>query len=129
MTNWSVDAAWARNGAAGAKSLELCATIRRTCVVDGDTFWISGEKVRIANIDEPETPGSERCEHRRCGKNPSWRDFERGIKARDLLRQFLSSGPVELSRQGKEHYGRTLATVTVGGTGVGTYLVERGVTR
>ena len=25
------------------------------CVVDGDTFWIGGEKVRIAGIDAPET--------------------------------------------------------------------------
>ena len=31
------------------------------CVVDGDTFWIGGEKVRIAGIDAPETHPS-RCE-------------------------------------------------------------------
>ena len=24
-------------------------------MVDGDTFWIAGQKVRIANIDAPET--------------------------------------------------------------------------
>jgi micrococcal nuclease len=27
---------------------------RRTCVVDGDTFWLEGEKIRIADIDTPE---------------------------------------------------------------------------
>ena len=25
------------------------------CVVDGDTFWLTGEKIRIENIDAPET--------------------------------------------------------------------------
>src|SRR5688572_22909093 len=27
----------------------------RNCVVDGDTVWIAGDKVRIAGIDAPET--------------------------------------------------------------------------
>ena len=27
------------------------------CVVDGDTFWIDGTKIRIADIDTPETHG------------------------------------------------------------------------
>nr|MDX8317344.1 thermonuclease family protein [Agrobacterium rosae] len=26
---------------------------RITCVVDGDTFWFRGEKIRIADIDTP----------------------------------------------------------------------------
>jgi endonuclease YncB( thermonuclease family) len=25
------------------------------CVVDGDTIWIDGEKIRVADIDAPET--------------------------------------------------------------------------
>ena len=25
------------------------------CVVDGDTIWLHGEKIRIADIDAPET--------------------------------------------------------------------------
>src|SRR3546814_2172556 len=33
---------------------ELCGMTRRTCVVDGDTFWLEGEKIRIADIDTPE---------------------------------------------------------------------------
>src|SRR6185369_6931931 len=27
----------------------------RNCVVDGDTFWMDGVKIRIADIDAPET--------------------------------------------------------------------------
>ena len=33
----------------------LCGSgTRLNCVVDGDTFWMSGEKIRIADIDTPE---------------------------------------------------------------------------
>ena len=39
-----------------AASFALCAEgPRTTCVVDGDTFWLNGEKVRIADINAPET--------------------------------------------------------------------------
>ena len=34
------------------------------CVVDGDTFWIDGTKIRIADIDAPETHPA-RCAGRR----------------------------------------------------------------
>jgi micrococcal nuclease len=37
----------------------LCvASSRITCVVDGDTFWLAGEKVRIADINAPELHGA-----------------------------------------------------------------------
>src|SRR3546814_7636950 len=43
-----------------ARSFGLCFTGGgENCVVDGDTFWIDGEKVRVADIDAPETHRSE----------------------------------------------------------------------
>lgn len=33
---------------------DLCAGERLTCVVDGDTFWLEGRKIRVADIDTPE---------------------------------------------------------------------------
>jgi hypothetical protein len=43
-----------------AAAFALCAPgPRTTCVVDGDTFWLQGEKVRIADINAPETHGAE----------------------------------------------------------------------
>jgi endonuclease YncB( thermonuclease family) len=39
----------------------ICGTVRRTCVVDGDTFWLDGTKIRIADIDTPEI-GRPRCD-------------------------------------------------------------------
>jgi len=39
-----------------AATFALCGPGPRvTCVVDGDTFWFEGEKVRIADINTPET--------------------------------------------------------------------------
>ena len=28
-------------------------SVRTNCVVDGDTFWFNGEKIRVADIDTP----------------------------------------------------------------------------
>ena len=35
-------------------SFAVCGMVRRTCVVDGDTIWLEGVKIRIADIDTPE---------------------------------------------------------------------------
>jgi len=129
VTNWSTISAWLGGERSGATTFRICGMIRRNCIVDGDTFWFKGEKVRIADIDAPETPGSDRCKKLRTGKNPSWCDFELGLEARDTLQEFLSSGPVVISRQGTDQYGRTLATVSVDGNDAGTYLVNQGVAR
>ena len=38
-----------------AATFTLCSDAPRIdCVVDGDTFWLHGEKVRIADINAPE---------------------------------------------------------------------------
>lgn len=37
---------------------------RVTCVVDADTFWLEGEKIRISDIDTPEL-SPPRCEAER----------------------------------------------------------------
>lgn len=129
ITNWSAISALVSGSQSDTISFSSCGLIRRNCVVDGDTFWLHGEKVRIANIDTPETPGSARCKNLRIGKNPSWCDFELGSKARVALATTLSGGPVVLSPQGKDKYGRTLATVSVGGRDVGDALIEQGVAR
>jgi endonuclease YncB( thermonuclease family) len=32
----------------------VCGLIRHTCVIDGDTIWLEGVKIRVADIDTPE---------------------------------------------------------------------------
>lgn len=70
---------------------------RHTCVVDGDTVWIAGEKIRILGIDAPEMQG-------RC---PAERAL--AIRSRDRLVGLLRAREVTIERKGKDRYGRTLA--------------------
>jgi micrococcal nuclease len=94
----------------------LCADAPRiTCVVDGDTFWLRGEKVRIADINAPET------EQAAC---PAER--RRGEAAKVRLLALLNAGPFELSGEGRDRYGRALRIVRRGGQSLGTVLVTEG---
>ena len=101
-----------------AAGLAICALgPRDNCVVDGDTFWVEGMKVRIADIDAPELNG-------RC-------DYERrlALESRDRLLALLNAGPFQLRPQGEDRYGRTLAVVTRGGRSIGDVLVSEGLAR
>lgn len=93
----------------------------RNCVVDGDTFWIDGEKIRIANIDTPETHPP------RCAA-----EAERGAAATRRLHALLSAGAISLHASGlrsHDRYGRRLATVSVNGADVGQVLIREGLAR
>jgi micrococcal nuclease len=70
------------------------------CVVDGDTFWIGGEKVRIAGIDAPETHPPRCAEEARLGE-----------AATERLQALLNSGAVTMTRidRDRDRYGRPLA--------------------
>lgn len=86
-------------------------------MVDGDTFWWRGEKIRLSAIDAPEMEGAcplERAQAQRA----TWR-----------LQKLLGSGPILIERKGRDRYGRTLARVTVGGADIGSLLVSEGLAR
>lgn len=92
----------------------------RNCVVDGDTFYHGGAKIRIANIDAPETHPP------RCAA-----EARLGEAATDRLRDLLNAGDVSLSSIDRDEdvYGRKLRTVAVGGADVGETLVGEGLAR
>jgi micrococcal nuclease len=79
--------------------------------IDGDTFHYGTESIRLLNIDAPEI-------HGKC-------DAERllALAAKDKLSSLLQ-GPVEIHRQGKDKYRRTLATITVTGGDAGTLIIR-----
>jgi endonuclease YncB( thermonuclease family) len=89
-------------------------------VVDGDTFYLGGEKIRIAGIDAPETHPS------RC---PSEEALGNAATAR--LQELLSGGAITLSSidRDRDRYGRLLRNVAVDGQDVGDTLVAEGVAR
>lgn len=90
------------------------------CVVDGDTFWIGGAKVRITGIDAPETHDY------RCAS-----ELALGDRATAQLRALLNSGAVTMSKidRDRDKYGRLLRNVAVDGADVGEAMVSAGVAR
>jgi len=90
------------------------------CVVDGDTLWIGGENVRLADIDAPET------HEPRCAGEQAL-----GDRATRRLHGLVNSGAVTLHPIGRDRdrYGRKLRIVAVGGTSVGDTLVGEGLAR
>jgi len=77
-------------------------------VVDGDTFRLHGERIRIVGVDTPERgqPGAAQAAYR--------------------LLMLLKSGPLVLVRHGKDVYCRTLADVYVNGSNVAAVLRAEG---
>ena len=90
------------------------------CVVDGDTIYLGGSKVRIADIDAPETHDYG------C---PS--ELALGNRATDRLGALLNSGRVTLRPidRDRDVYGRLLRRVEVDGRDVGDTLVSEGLAR
>ena len=102
-----------------AASFALCAEgPRTTCVVDGDTFWLNGEKVRIADINAPETHSAG------CPAEQAL-----GDRATRRLIGLLNAGPFTLDTQGRatDRYGRLLRVVNRGGHSLGGQLVAEGL--
>jgi micrococcal nuclease len=96
-------------------------------VHDGDTIRCGRERVRIANIDAPELPDSPKCQDRR--RSLPGAILPRAKPRAWALVRLLSRGRVMIERQGTDPYGRTLATVSVGGVDAGDYLIAQGLAR
>lgn len=101
----------------------LCNGPRRfTCVVDGDTIWYRGAKIRIADIDTPEVARP------RCA-----REAELGRRATGRLQSLLSEAPFRLEPPPdgrlQDRFGRELRVVKRGEASIGTVLVREGLAR
>ncbi len=110
-------AATAKPSKSISRNFQICgAGKRRNCIVDGDTFWYQGEKIRIADIDTPEIskPG--------CAG-----EKRRGAQATRRLQDLLNSGSFEMSGSGTDRYGRSLRTVHRGSRSLGDTLVGEGL--
>ncbi len=93
---------------------------RITCVVDGDTIWYQGTKIRLADIDTPEVsnPG---CAH----------EARMGQRATRKLQALLNQGNFTVARnpeeRDKDNYGRALRLLTRDGQSLGSELIEAGL--
>lgn len=92
----------------------------RSCVVDGDTLYLEGQKIRLAGIDAPETHDYH------CPE-----ELALGTRTAERLRELVNSGPVALGTidRDEDRYGRKLRNVSVAGVDVGDTLVAEGLAR
>jgi micrococcal nuclease len=92
-----------------------------SCVIDGDTFYVRGQAVRISDIDTPETRQPQ-CIY----------EAELGARASRRLLALLNTGPFTLERHGvrdADQYGRKLRVVVRDGRSLGGTLVSEGLAR
>ena len=91
---------------------------RYTCVVDGDTIWFEGRKIRIADINTPEisSPGCASEKHL-------------GQRAKIRLQALLNQGNFSLQSidRDQDKYGRDLRIITRDGESLGDILVAEGL--
>lgn len=106
-------------GTISPRSFSLCASgVRKTCVVDGDTFWLDGAKIRIADINTPEVSEPQ------CPAEAAL-----GRKASQRLAELLSGAPLDLRAAGRDEdqYGRKLRVVERDGRSIGQMLIAEGL--
>jgi endonuclease YncB( thermonuclease family) len=92
--------------------------VRVTCVVDGDTIWYRGTKIRIADINAPEV-----------SKPQCAAEARRGERATARLTELLNAGAFTLAPvvRDRDRYDRKLFVVTRAGASLGTTLEAEGL--
>jgi len=83
-------------------------------VIDGDTIRFGRERIRILNIDAPETEGRAKCNAER----------RLASRATATLTEVIMGERLEVERHGKDRFGRTLALIRVRGADVGEMLIK-----
>ena len=99
----------------------LCSgRVRVTCVVDGDTIWYQGTKIRVADINAPEV-----------SKPDCAREAMLGDRATARLTELLNAGNFALVRPegtpDQDKYGRSLRELHRNGESLGAVLVGEGL--
>lgn len=120
-TNWLSRDPTSSNRTSISQRFSVCGLVRRTCVIDGDTIWLFGTRIRVADIDTPEI-SEPKCD----------REYDRGITARDRLVKLLNAGPFEVMPIGtrdEDRYGRKLRVLVRDGRSLGDQLVSEGLAR
>jgi len=91
------------------------------CVIDGDTFYLAGVSIRVADIDTPEINPPRCAEEERLGED-----------AKERLLELLNAGPFSLGLwQGRDEdqYGRILRVPARDGRSFGDILAAEGLAR
>lgn len=101
----------------------LAAQVPSWRVIDGDTLEDlgTGERIRLENIDTPETGGRAQCAAER----------QLGARATQQARSLISNAQrLDVRRTGRiDRYQRTIAFVEVDGRDFGELMIEEGLAR
>ncbi|WP_377278948.1 thermonuclease family protein [Rhizobium sp. R86522] len=101
---------------------QKCATgTRQACVVDGDTIWLSGQNIRVADIDTPEVSEP------KCSS-----ELVLGKLAMDRMLELINEGSFDLKgwpARDTDHYGRKLRVLVRDGRSLGDVMVSEGLAR
>ncbi len=91
---------------------------RINCIVDGDTFWYEGRKIRIADINTPEISRPQ-CDY----------ELQNARLAKTRLYEILNSGNFSLisAERDKDFFGRYLRIVKKNGVSIGDTLIAEGL--
>lgn len=87
-------------------------------MVDGDTIWLHGQKIRIADINAPEVSKPDCSAERSLGE-----------RATSRLTSLLNEGGFSLEQvdRDEDRFGRKLRIVTRDGGSLGEMLVSEGL--
>ncbi|MBY3484498.1 thermonuclease family protein [Rhizobium laguerreae] len=94
---------------------------RLNCIVDGDTLWNNGVKIRIADIDTPEISQPHCAAEKALGERATVR-----------LMELVNDGPFHIlawRNRDKDRNGRELRVLVRGGRSLGDILVSEGLAR
>jgi micrococcal nuclease len=108
-------------GRAAAGNFVLCAAPpHANCVMDGDTFYLGADAIRIADIDAPETHPA------RCAF-----EADLGRLATNRLRELLNAKPFRVNayERDTDKHGRKLRIIARDGESIGGMLVTEGLAR
>ena len=93
--------------------------VRINCIVDGDTIWYHHEKIRLSDINAPET-GEPACDY----------ELDLGEKATERMLELLNQDRfslIPLPGRDADIYGRKLRAIMRGGRSLGEVLVAEGL--
>ncbi|OAF14132.1 thermonuclease family protein [Bradyrhizobium neotropicale] len=93
--------------------------IGQASIIDGDTLEIHGNRIRLWGIDAPES--SQLC------RGDDSLPYRCGAKAANELDAFIARRPVSCEPVGRDVYGRTVATCSVGSVDLAEWLVRGGL--
>ncbi|MGD9739886.1 MAG: thermonuclease family protein [Bauldia sp.] len=92
----------------------------KTCIVDGDTPWLSGENIRLEGFDTPEPQTAI------CG---GAFEVELAHRSSARLLELLNGNIWTIERFGFDPNGRRLATIRIRGINVGDILIAERLAR